>query len=86
MEKGRPTRVGDTSWMLDSELPCQDNMEIFEPKAGESGREAREICNNKCIYLEPCREYALRTPSLTGIVGGLSVKERQRIRNGKSVK
>jgi len=62
---------------------CKDEpTELFFPQRGEQIDEAREICRG-CESLEPCRDYGLRHRDLLGVFGGLSERERQRIRGRK---
>jgi WhiB family redox-sensing transcriptional regulator len=55
------------------------NPEIFFPERGESTREAKAICRG-CGVREECLEYALAAVEKFGIWGGLSERERRRIR------
>lgn len=49
----------------------------FEQKAnGEREAAAKSICR-RCPVLAECRDYAMSDPSLHGIWGGLTAKERQ---------
>ena len=51
----------------------------FFPERGASTREAKEFCRG-CVVREDCLEYALAEPDLQGIWGGLSERERARMR------
>jgi WhiB family redox-sensing transcriptional regulator len=53
--------------------------DLFFPDRGESTREAKAVCA-ECAVREQCREYALVTVQKFGIWGGLSERERRRIR------
>lgn len=50
--------------------------ELFFPGHGEHGDEAKEICRG-CPVMEPCREYAIRTPHTEGVWGGMTEQERR---------
>lgn len=61
-------------------LCAQVDGELFFPEAGGmDGLVAKRICAN-CDVLTECREYALAHSELMGVWGGLSRRERQRIR------
>lgn len=75
-----PRFRGDTSWM-DEGLCMQTDPEIFFPGTGESGRDAKAVCG-KCPVMTECAAYAIARTELTdGIWGGLSARERMRLRN-----
>lgn len=56
----------------------------FFPECGASTSEAREVCRG-CVVREECLEYALTTGQKFGIWGGLSERERRRIRRARSL-
>lgn len=56
---------------------------LFFPERGASTREAKEVCRG-CIVPEQCLEYALQNGEKFGIWGGLSEKERRRIRRQRA--
>lgn len=58
--------------------------ELFFPERGASTREAKEVCKG-CAVREACLEYALTTGEKFGIWGGLSERERRRIRRQRSL-
>ncbi len=65
-------------WMVDAR--CLDaDPEAFFPEKGGSTREAKRICAD-CPVVEPCLEYALANDERFGIWGGLSERERRRVR------
>ena len=53
--------------------------DLFFPERGMSTREAKEVCRG-CVVREDCLEYALANGEKFGIWGGLSERERRRIR------
>ena len=53
--------------------------DLFFPERGASTREAKEVCRG-CVVREDCLEYALANGEKFGIWGGLSERERRRIR------
>ena len=57
--------------------------DLFFPERGASTREAKEVCRG-CIVREQCLEFALRNGEKFGIWGGLSERERRRIRRQRA--
>lgn len=53
--------------------------DLFFPERGASTREAKEVCRGCVVRLE-CLEFALQNGEKFGIWGGLSERERRRIR------
>lgn len=53
--------------------------ELFFPERGSSTREAKEVCRG-CVVREDCLEYALANGEKFGIWGGMSERERRRVR------
>ena len=53
--------------------------DLFFPERGASTREAKEVCRG-CVVREECLEYALVNGEKFGIWGGLSERERRRMR------
>ncbi len=53
--------------------------ELFFPERGSSTREAKEVCRG-CVVREDCLEYALANSEKFGIWGGMSERERRRVR------
>jgi WhiB family transcriptional regulator, redox-sensing transcriptional regulator len=68
----------DESWRLDA-LCAETDPEAFFPEKGGSTREAKRVCGG-CAVREECLEYALGNDERFGIWGGLSERERRRIR------
>lgn len=58
--------------------------DLFFPERGASTREAKEVCRG-CVVRAECLEYALTNSEKFGIWGGLSERERRRIRRARSV-
>jgi WhiB family transcriptional regulator, redox-sensing transcriptional regulator len=60
-------------------LCAQTDPEAFFPEKGGSTREAKQICNS-CEVRSECLEYALGHDERFGIWGGLSERERRRLK------
>ena len=58
--------------------------DLFFPERGASTREAKEVCRG-CIVRDLCLEYALVNGEKFGIWGGLSERERRRIRRQRAI-
>jgi WhiB family redox-sensing transcriptional regulator len=58
--------------------------DLFFPERGASTREAKEVCRG-CVVRAECLEYALQNSEKFGIWGGLSERERRRIRRARSL-
>lgn len=58
--------------------------DLFFPERGASTREAKEVCRG-CVVREQCLEFALENSEKFGIWGGLSERERRRIRRRRSL-
>ncbi|HEX3731508.1 MAG TPA: WhiB family transcriptional regulator [Mycobacteriales bacterium] len=63
----------------DNALCAQTDPEAFFPEKGGSTREAKRICVN-CEVRSQCLEYALAHDERFGIWGGLSERERRRLK------
>jgi len=57
--------------------------DLFFPERGASTREAKEVCRG-CVVREECLEFALQNGEKFGIWGGLSERERRRIRRQRT--
>ena len=57
--------------------------DLFFPERGASTREAKEVCKG-CVVREDCLEYALANGEKFGIWGGLSERERRRLRRQRA--
>jgi WhiB family redox-sensing transcriptional regulator len=58
--------------------------DLFFPERGASTREAKEVCRG-CVVRDDCLEYALRNGEKFGIWGGMSERERRRIRRQRAL-
>ena len=58
--------------------------DLFFPERGASTREAKEVCRG-CVVKDDCLEYALDNGEKFGIWGGLSVRERRRLRRARAI-
>lgn len=86
------TEAADRSALeLDGEKSWQDlanclgvDPDLFFPERGASTREAKEVCRG-CIVRDDCLEYALANGEKFGIWGGMSERERRRIRRQRAL-
>lgn len=62
-------------------LCAQTDPEAFFPEKGGSTREAKKICLG-CEVRDECLDYALAHDERFGIWGGLSERERRRLKRG----
>ncbi|MCG2620594.1 WhiB family transcriptional regulator [Arthrobacter sp. I2-34] len=69
---------GELSWQADA-LCAQTDPEAFFPEKGGSTRDAKKVCG-ACTVRAQCLEYALANDERFGIWGGLSERERRRLR------
>jgi len=58
--------------------------DLFFPERGASTREAKEVCRG-CVVREECLEYALSNGEKFGIWGGMSERERRRVRRARAL-
>ena len=58
--------------------------DLFFPERGASTREAKEVCRG-CIVRADCLEFALANGEKFGIWGGMSERERRRIRRQRAL-
>ena len=65
-------------------LCAQTDPEAFFPEKGGSTREAKRVCGS-CEVRAECLEYALQNDERFGIWGGLSERERRRMRRSQAV-
>lgn len=72
--------VADDQWQ-ERALCAQTDPEAFFPEKGGSTREAKRICLG-CEVRDACLEYALAHDERFGIWGGLSERERRRLKRG----
>ena len=69
---------GGLSWQERS-LCAQTDPEAFFPEKGGSTREAKKVCIG-CDVRSECLEYALENDERFGIWGGLSERERRKLK------
>ena len=69
---------GELSWQERS-LCAQTDPEAFFPEKGGSTREAKNVCVG-CEVRSECLEYALSNDERFGIWGGLSERERRKLK------
>lgn len=74
----RPEEDEALVWQADA-LCAQTDPEAFFPEKGGSTREAKRICDG-CEVRSQCLDYALANDERFGIWGGLSERERRRLR------
>ena len=70
--------AAEQSWQ-DRALCAQTDPEAFFPEKGGSTREAKRVCRS-CEVRAECLEYALGHDERFGIWGGLSERERRRLK------
>jgi WhiB family redox-sensing transcriptional regulator len=58
--------------------------DLFFPERGASTREAKEVCRG-CVVRDECLEYALDNGEKFGIWGGMSERERRRLRRARAI-
>ena len=58
--------------------------DLFFPERGASTREAKEVCRG-CVAREDCLEFALDNGEKFGIWGGMSERERRRLRRARAI-
>lgn len=66
------------AWQTDA-LCAQTDPEAFFPEKGGSTRDAKKICTS-CEVRAQCLDYALQNDERFGIWGGLSERERRKLR------
>jgi WhiB family redox-sensing transcriptional regulator len=72
--------IDDEQWQ-ERALCAQTDPEAFFPEKGGSTREAKRICLG-CEVKDACLDYALANDERFGIWGGLSERERRRLKRG----
>lgn len=73
---------GALAWQTDA-LCAQTDPEAFFPEKGGSTRDAKRICTS-CDVRAQCLEYALQNDERFGIWGGLSERERRKLKRRAS--
>jgi WhiB family redox-sensing transcriptional regulator len=71
----------DLAWQ-DKALCAEVDGELFFPEKGGSTREAKAICR-RCPVIDDCLEYSMEHSEKWGIWGGLSERERRRLRRDR---
>ena len=69
----------ETDQWQDRALCAQTDPEAFFPEKGGSTREAKRVCRS-CDVRTECLEFALENDERFGIWGGLSERERRRVK------
>lgn len=83
MEDRRHIPLGsDRAWQDEANCLGVDP-DLFFPERGASTREAKEVCRG-CVVKNGCLEYALENGEKFGIWGGLSERERRRLRRQRA--
>jgi WhiB family redox-sensing transcriptional regulator len=75
---GAPEDDGLMGWQ-ERALCAQTDPEAFFPEKGGSTREAKKVCSG-CDVRSECLEYALANDERFGIWGGLSERERRKLK------
>ena len=73
----------DQGWQTQANCMGVDP-DLFFPERGASTREAKEVCKG-CVVRGECLEYALANGEKFGIWGGLSERERRRLRRARAL-
>lgn len=73
----------ETAWMQQANCLGIDP-ELFFPERGTSTREPKDVCRG-CVVREECLEFALTSGEKFGIWGGLSERERRRLRRQRRI-
>lgn len=76
-----PESIDEDDQWQERGLCAQTDPEAFFPEKGGSTREAKRICQG-CEVRDRCLEYALANDERFGIWGGLSERERRRLKRG----
>ena len=69
---------GAFAWQAEA-LCAQTDPEAFFPEKGGSTRDAKRVCQG-CTVRDECLEYALEKDERFGIWGGLSERERRKLK------
>ena len=75
--------IEDGSWQDEANCLGVDP-DLFFPERGASTREAKEVCRG-CVVRLHCLEYALVNGEKFGIWGGLSERERRKLRRQRAL-
>ena len=71
----------DRTWQVRANCMGVDP-DLFFPERGASTREAKEVCRG-CVVRQECLEYAIANGEKFGIWGGMSERERRRVRRAR---
>lgn len=75
--------VGELAWQDYAECRGAD-ADLFFPERGASTRKAKAICG-ECQVREQCLDFALDIGEKFGIWGGMSERERRRVRRERQI-
>ncbi len=81
--RGHRFDIGERGWQVQANCLGVDP-DLFFPERGASTREAKAVCR-ACVVREECLEYALVNGEKFGIWGGLSERERRRLRRQRAL-
>jgi len=84
VESGMPSLGGDRQWQEQANCLGVDP-DLFFPERGASTREAKGVCQG-CVVKQNCLEFALENGEKFGIWGGMSERERRKLRRQRSQK
>lgn len=73
----------EATWQIEANCLGVDP-DLFFPERGASTKEAKAVCRG-CVVREECLEFALQNGEKFGIWGGLSERERRRIRRQRAL-
>lgn len=73
-----PTTRDDSDWMTYANCATSDP-EAFTPPKGGTNQPAKQVCA-ACDVRTQCLEWALATNQLKSVYGGLSPRERRKLR------
>lgn len=73
------TSADEPHW-TDLALCAETDPESFFPEKGGSTRDAKQTCR-RCEVQDECLEYALENDERFGVWGGLSERERRKLRH-----
>jgi WhiB family redox-sensing transcriptional regulator len=75
--------IGDGEQTWQSRANCMGvDPDLFFPERGSSTREAKEVCRG-CVVRDDCLEFAIANGEKFGIWGGMSERERRRVRRAR---
>ena len=83
-QRARPEEAPDERSWHDQANCLGVDPDLFFPERGASTREAKEVCRG-CVVREDCLEYALTNGEKFGIWGGMSERERRRLRRARAL-